>query len=159
HVVAGEQRVLELRQHGVVEPDDAVHQRLAGGDAGQRVRPDLILDGPRLPATGSQLAEGAGTGHRKLRGRVQGSAARALRTSSPRSASRRTSADRFRSHASTATAARIASDTSAAARKRVCPNVTIVATATVATGASTGTSETRLRRSTINAYTDMITDT
>src|SRR5262249_4465406 len=69
HVVAGEQRVLELRQHRVVEPDDAVHERLAGGDAGQRVRPDLLLDRPRLPAAGSQLTKGAGTGHRTLQGK------------------------------------------------------------------------------------------
>jgi hypothetical protein len=66
--VPGEQRVLELRQDRVVEADDPVDERLAGRDAGQRVRPDLVLDRPRLPSARSQLTEGAGTGHRKLRG-------------------------------------------------------------------------------------------
>ena len=48
-VVAGEQGVLELRQHRVVEADHPVDERLARRDAGQGVRPDLLLDRPRLP--------------------------------------------------------------------------------------------------------------
>jgi hypothetical protein len=69
-VVAGEQRVLELGQHRVVEADDPVDQGLAGGDARQGVRPDLLLDGPRLPTARSQLAEGAGAGHGLLQGQT-----------------------------------------------------------------------------------------
>ena len=63
HVVAGDERVLELREHGVLVADDAVDQRAPGGDPRQGVRPHLFLDRPGHPAAGLELAEGSGTGH------------------------------------------------------------------------------------------------
>ena len=50
HVVAGEQRVLELRDDGVLVADDAVDERLALRRSRDRVRPHLFLDRARHPA-------------------------------------------------------------------------------------------------------------
>ena len=58
HVVAGEQGVLELRHDRLLVAEHAFEQRLAGGDLGDRVAPDLFLHGRRLPARGLQFAEG-----------------------------------------------------------------------------------------------------
>ena len=58
--MAGEQGVLELRQHGVLVAEHPVEQRLPGGDAGDRVGPDLLLDGARLPPRRAQLADRGG---------------------------------------------------------------------------------------------------
>src|SRR6185295_7261992 len=63
HVVAGDQRVLELRQHGVLETDDPVDEGLPGGDAGDGVLPHLLLDGAGDPPALAQLSEGSGSGH------------------------------------------------------------------------------------------------
>ena len=60
HVVAGEQRPLDLGQHGVVVADDAGEARLAGAQPGQQVVAQLLLDGAVHVAGGAQLAEGAG---------------------------------------------------------------------------------------------------
>ena len=60
-VVRGEQRVLELRQHGVLVADDAVDDGFACRDAGDRVLPHLLLDRPRDPTTGAQLTESSRT--------------------------------------------------------------------------------------------------
>ena len=62
-VVGREERVLELRQDGVVVADDAVDDGLALRDARHRVVAHLLLDGSRHPAACSQLAKGAGSGH------------------------------------------------------------------------------------------------
>ena len=56
-VVAGEEGVLELREHGLLVAEHALEQRLAGRDAGHGVGADLLLDGPRLPAIGSELPD------------------------------------------------------------------------------------------------------
>ena len=63
HVVAGDERVLELGQDGVLVADDAFDERTSLGDARQRVGPHLLLDRARLPSVGLELAEGSGTGH------------------------------------------------------------------------------------------------
>ena len=60
HVVAGEQRVRELRQHGVFVADDAVDERFARRQLAHRVRADLFLDWPRRPAAGAKVSEGCG---------------------------------------------------------------------------------------------------
>ena len=58
HVVAGEQRVLELREDGVLVAEHAGEQRLAGADPGDGVAPHLLLDRDGLPARLAELAEG-----------------------------------------------------------------------------------------------------
>ena len=63
--MAGEQGVLELRHDGLLVAEHAVEQRLAGGDLGDGVAPDLLLDRDGLPAGGPELAQG---GHRRRRG-------------------------------------------------------------------------------------------
>ena len=62
-VVAGEQRILELRQHGVLVAEHAGEQRLAVLDLRDGVAPDLLLDRDRLPSGLAQLTEGGGTRH------------------------------------------------------------------------------------------------
>ena len=59
--MAGEQRVLQLRHDRVLVAEHAVEQRLTGGDLGDGVAPDLLLDRHRLPAGGLQIAEGGST--------------------------------------------------------------------------------------------------
>ena len=61
--MAGEERVLELREDGVLVAEHAGDQRLAGGDARGGVAPHLLLDGHGLPARLAQLAEGGGARH------------------------------------------------------------------------------------------------
>ncbi len=58
--MAGQQGVLELGQHRVVEPEDAVHQGQALGDAGRGVAADLLVDRRRLPPRCPELAERGG---------------------------------------------------------------------------------------------------
>ena len=62
-VVAGEQRVGELRDDGVVVADHAVDERLALGEGARRVGADLVLDRSRHPTAGAQLSERGRTGH------------------------------------------------------------------------------------------------
>src|SRR5262249_36064630 len=62
-VVPGDERVLELRQDGVLVADDPVDELLALRDARDRVAAHLLLDRSRRPAALLQLAEGPGTGH------------------------------------------------------------------------------------------------
>ena len=57
HVVAGQQRVLELRQDRVLVAQDPVDQRLAGGDLAGGVAPHLLLDGDGLPAGLPELTQ------------------------------------------------------------------------------------------------------
>ena len=47
--MSGQDGVLELGQHGVLEPEHPGDQRLAGGDAGRGVAADLLGDGQRGP--------------------------------------------------------------------------------------------------------------
>ena len=63
HVVAGEQRVRQLRKHGVVVADHAFDERTFLGEGAYRVRTNLFLDGTRLPTAGAQVSEGCGTAH------------------------------------------------------------------------------------------------
>ena len=60
-VVAGEEGVLELRQDGLLVAEHALEQRLASGDAGDGVGPDLLLDRARHPPGLSELADRCGT--------------------------------------------------------------------------------------------------
>ena len=62
HVVAGEERVLELRHHRVLVAQDTLEQRLAGSDLGDGVAPDLLLHRHRGPAGGQELTQGRGQG-------------------------------------------------------------------------------------------------
>ena len=59
-VVSRQQCVLELGQHGVVEPQDPLHEGLPVGDAACRVAAELFVDGRRLPSRGPELAERGG---------------------------------------------------------------------------------------------------
>ncbi len=61
-VVAGEQRRLELGQHGVVEADHAGEGVLAGTQPGEQVVAELRLDAAVLVAGGAQAAEGRRAG-------------------------------------------------------------------------------------------------
>jgi hypothetical protein len=47
-VVPGQQRRLQLRQHGLIEADDAREGDLVGTQAGQQVGAQLLLGGPRV---------------------------------------------------------------------------------------------------------------
>ncbi len=49
-VMAGEQCILELREHGVLETEHPLDQRLSRRDPGGGVAPELLMDGKRLPA-------------------------------------------------------------------------------------------------------------
>jgi len=57
HVVAGQQRVLELREHRLLVAQHPREQRLAGADLGDGVAPDLVLDRHRLPARCAQFPQ------------------------------------------------------------------------------------------------------
>ena len=59
-VVAGDQRALQLREHGVLEAEDAGPRVAALGQRGQQVLPDFGLDAPLAMAGGTQLADGPG---------------------------------------------------------------------------------------------------
>ncbi len=56
-VLAGQDRVLELRQDGLVVAEDAGQEWLPVADLLQQVGPQLLLDRPRPIARGAQLAE------------------------------------------------------------------------------------------------------
>ena len=60
HVVARDQRPLELRKHGVLEAEDSGPYLAALGQRGQQVLPDFLFDAPLAMAGGTQLADGAG---------------------------------------------------------------------------------------------------
>ena len=62
-VVAGEQRVRELRQHGVFVTDDTVDERTLLGERAHDVGAQLFFDGTRLPTTRAQVSKGCGTTH------------------------------------------------------------------------------------------------
>ena len=72
--MAGEEGVLELGQHGVVEPEDPVHEGSAPGDAGRGVAAELFVDRRGLPPRRPELAEGGGKVGRGLgrEGRTHG---------------------------------------------------------------------------------------
>ena len=56
-VVTGQDAALQGGQHGFVEPDDRGEQRLAAGQPGQEVLPELFLDRP-VPMVGrTQLTD------------------------------------------------------------------------------------------------------
>jgi hypothetical protein len=63
-VVTGEQRPLDLRQHRVVEAEDAGEGGLPGGEPGEQVVAHLGLDRLVHVAAGAQLAERRGGGGR-----------------------------------------------------------------------------------------------
>ncbi len=60
HVVTGEQRILELRHHGLFVTEHAGEQRLSGRDALHRIETDLLLDGTRHPSGCPQFANRRG---------------------------------------------------------------------------------------------------
>ena len=62
HVVTRDDGIGELRKHGVVVPDDAGEQRLAGAQARDEVSPHLLLDGLVFMAAGAKLGNGPGLG-------------------------------------------------------------------------------------------------
>jgi hypothetical protein len=64
--VPGEERPLQLRDHGLVEPDDPGKSLLARAHPGQQVAPDLVLDGLVTVPAGPQFA------HRRDRGMGSG---------------------------------------------------------------------------------------
>jgi hypothetical protein len=58
--VAGDQGAFDLGQHGVLETEQTGPDVVAGGQPGQQILADLLLDST-LDMTGStQLADGAG---------------------------------------------------------------------------------------------------
>jgi hypothetical protein len=59
HVVAGEQRPLDLGQHGVVVADDAGEARRAGAQPVEQVVAELLFHGAELVPGGAQLTDGA----------------------------------------------------------------------------------------------------
>ena len=59
HVVTGEQRVLELRHHGVLVAEDTVEERFPDADLGDGVGTDLVLDRPGHPPRCPQFAQRA----------------------------------------------------------------------------------------------------
>ena len=56
----GDQRTLELGQHGVLETEDSGPDVVTGSQRCQQVLPDLLLDAAIAVPRGAQLAEGAG---------------------------------------------------------------------------------------------------
>ena len=63
-VVAGDERPLDLGQHGVLEPDHAGQAGLAAAEPGQQVGAELGLDRAEGGAAVAELAEGRGGGGR-----------------------------------------------------------------------------------------------
>ena len=59
-VVAGDQRPLQLRQHGVIETEDARPHIVALGQRGQQILADFLLNPPLAMTGGTQLPDGAG---------------------------------------------------------------------------------------------------
>ena len=97
HVVAGDERVLELREHGVLVADHAVDELLALRDPRDRVGAHLFFDRARDPAAGPELAEGSRTRHgaTPLRGVVAATVPAALRKGSGASAPNCTARNHF----------------------------------------------------------------
>jgi hypothetical protein len=60
HVVPGDQGALQLRDHGVLEAEDARPRVAALGQRGQQVFPDFLFDAPLAMPGGLQLADGPG---------------------------------------------------------------------------------------------------
>ena len=60
HVVAGDQGTLQLRQHGVLEAEDARPDVASLGQRGQQVLPNLGLDATLAVTGGLQRAERTG---------------------------------------------------------------------------------------------------
>ena len=60
-VVAGQDAALQRRQHGVVEPDEAGEEVLAGLQPREQVVAELLLHGSVGVARGPELADGART--------------------------------------------------------------------------------------------------
>ena len=58
-VVPGEDRVLDRRHDRVLVADDAGEHLRPRGQAGEEVGPQLVLDGPRAPARGAEVARGS----------------------------------------------------------------------------------------------------
>ena len=58
----GEQGALDVRQHGLVEADDAGEPVLARAHPGEQVLSDLLLDGPVDVAARPELADGRPAG-------------------------------------------------------------------------------------------------
>ena len=69
HVVTGQDGVLQLGQHGVLEAEHPGDQGLTGGDARRGIAPDLLGHGDRPPPGLTQPAEG---GDVRRRGRPDG---------------------------------------------------------------------------------------
>ncbi len=63
-VVARDQGPLQVRQHGLAEPDDAGERILTGPHHGQQVRSDFLPHAAVLVTAGAELGEGAGPGGR-----------------------------------------------------------------------------------------------
>jgi len=60
HVVPGDQGAFQLREHGVLEAEDARPRVTALGQRGQQIFPDFGLDAPLAMTGGLQLADGPG---------------------------------------------------------------------------------------------------
>ena len=66
--MAGQQGVLELGKDGVVETEHPLHQRLARGDAGGGVAPELLVDGKSTPSPMLEARRAWRAGRRAGRG-------------------------------------------------------------------------------------------
>ena len=58
--MSGDQSPLHLRQHRVLEAEDAGPHVAALGQCDQQILPELLLDAPFLMAGGTQFADRAG---------------------------------------------------------------------------------------------------
>ncbi len=68
HVVPGQDGVLQLGHHGLLETEHARYEALACGDSLGRVAPHLLGDWDRLPAAATEI----GQGPRQIGGRLHG---------------------------------------------------------------------------------------
>ncbi len=68
-VVSGQDRVLQLGHHGVLEPEHAGDEALAGRDGLGGVAPHLLGHRNRLPPRGEEVGERTGAGRRGASGR------------------------------------------------------------------------------------------
>jgi hypothetical protein len=69
-VVTGKQGALELRQHGVVEPDDPGEGRLPGAQSGEQVLAELLLDRAGAVSLLTEGSERRGLRHPESLGRT-----------------------------------------------------------------------------------------